>query len=145
MVVILTAADFPEIRAAIDVTIDIANLPDAVIALDINLGRATEWVVARNPVAASYAGAVDATSRAIRRACVLATAAILAPTVPWLTSETFMNRTSYKRQETDLGTLVADLWTQANDQIQLSLPVEEQATVGGGKPFFTVASGRRGW
>jgi hypothetical protein len=145
MVAILAVGDFPEIRAALDVSLDITNVPDAVIALDIYLGRATEWVVDHNPAAASYVGAVDAPSRALRRACILATAALIAPSVPWLVQEAFENQHSYKRQVMDLGMLVADLWSQANDQINLSLPLDEAATTGGGKPFFTTASGRRGW
>lgn len=143
MVDILSPADFPEIRATLDVSLDVSNLPDATIALDINLGRATEWVISQNPDAANYAGAVDAQSRAIRRACVLATAALIAPTLPWLVQETYTNRFGYKRQETDVGTLVADLWTQAGEQIKLSLP-EVTTPVYGGKPFFIAVCGRRG-
>ena len=144
---ILTPADFWEIRASLDVTLDGASLPDALIAADIHLGRATEWVVTQNPDAANYAGAVDARSRAVRRACVLATAALLAPRVPWLIQETFGVRASYKRQETDIGMLVSDLWSQAHEQIQISLP-EGAATTssgGGGKPFFTTAKARPTW
>jgi hypothetical protein len=145
MAAILAATDFPEVRAALDVSLDITNLPDDVIALDIYLGRATEWVISRNAAAAAYVGAVDAASRAIRRACILATAALVAPSLPWLSQETYENQHSYKRQEVDLGSLVADLWSQANDQIEASLPVDERAVSGGGKPFFTTAKGRRGW
>jgi hypothetical protein len=143
MVDILTASDFPEIRATLDVSLDITNLPDAVIALDIYLGRATEWVMSRNPAAETYTGAVDATSRAIRRACVLATAALIAPSLPWLTQETYENQIGYKRVAVDLNSLVADLWSQASAQMDLSLPTDD-APVYGGKPFFTTAKGRRG-
>lgn len=143
---ILTPADFWEVRAALDVTLDVGSLPDVIIGADIHLGRATEWVVSQNPEAANYAGAVDARSRAVRRACVLATAALLAPHVPWLTQETFGVRASYKRQEVDVGMLVSDLWSQANEQLQASLPPELATTTsGGGKPFFTVARARPGW
>lgn len=144
MVQIIAVADFPEVRAALDVSLDITNLPDSVIALDIYRGRATDWVISRNPAAASWSGSVDAPSIAIRRACILATAALLAPSLPWLIQETFEHQVSYKRQETDLQMLVSDLWSQANAQIDLSLPDDGVVTTGGGKPFFTVARGRRG-
>lgn len=142
---IITLADFPEIRAALDPTLDASNLPDSVIDLDIYRGRAEEWVISRNPAAASYAGAVDGYSRAMRRAAVLATAAYLAVNPPQLLTETFGQKYSYRRAEVKTQDLAADLWAAANDQITLSLPPDAATpNYGGMRPFFVTATGRRG-
>ena len=73
---ILTAADHPAVRAAVDISLTTANLPDATIALDIYAVAAVQDVVDRYPTAASVV--VAATQLKITRAAVYFCAARLA-------------------------------------------------------------------
>lgn len=78
MAPILTSADFPAIRAALDTELDTNSLTDAVIALDIYSGAADQDVLALDPDAESRIGE-DANR--IQRAAVFFCAARLAPVV----------------------------------------------------------------
>jgi endonuclease/exonuclease/phosphatase (EEP) superfamily protein YafD len=144
---VLTPADYPQIRAAIDATLTPKTLPDSTIAMDIYSGRAEDWVQAHSP--AAYAAYVDPPATpvdvALHRAAIFATAALIATAQPLLVTETFGGQYSYRRNERDPATLVGDLWTLANEQIGLAggeTPVPQSP--GGGKPFFTLAYGGRG-
>lgn len=73
---ILATADYPAIRAAVDISLTTANLPDATIALDIYAGAAVRDVIDRYPGAAAVT--VAATQLKITAAAVYFCAARLA-------------------------------------------------------------------
>lgn len=81
---LLTAADYPTVRAALDTSLDATALPDGVIGMTIYQGRAEALVMARDPQWATRSG--DALEW-LRRAAIAYTAAFLAPAVPTLASE----------------------------------------------------------
>lgn len=82
---LLTAAEYPSIRRAIDPSLDTTLLPDAVIADPIYLGEAERVILARAPESAT---ADDPELTAFVRACIYLTAALIAPALPYMTSET---------------------------------------------------------
>jgi hypothetical protein len=80
---ILTSADWPAVRAALDTELDTNSLTDAVIALNIYSGAADQDVLALDPDAETRTG--EAANR-IQRAAVFFCAARLAPVVLQVTS-----------------------------------------------------------
>lgn len=71
---LLTAADYPEVRAAIDVTLDDTSLDDTTVGRSIFVARAEEWVASRT---------VDTGAHA-KRAVIFKLAALLTLSVPSL-------------------------------------------------------------
>ena len=71
---LLTAADYPEVRAAIDVTLDDVTLDDVVIGRSIFATRAEEWVASRT----------DDTGAHAKRAVIFKLAALVTLSVPSL-------------------------------------------------------------
>lgn len=75
---ILTSADWPAVRAALDTELDTNSLTDAVIALNIYSGAADQDVLALDPDAESRIGE---DGNRITRAAIFFCAARLAPVV----------------------------------------------------------------
>ena len=141
---ILAFADYPAVRAAVDVSLTTANLPDATIALDIYAGAAVRDVTDRYPGAAAVTTPAS-TQLKITAAAVYFCAARLAIPLAGVivsslsvsTRDQGFSRPPYngeKRRE--------DLLALAEDELADILePAEETPN----RPtMFTVASGTRG-
>ena len=135
---LLSAADYPAIRAAIDVSLTARVLPDSVIGLPIYVDAAEAEVLARDPLAATRTGGE---LQHIQNAAVLLTAALLAPALPGYTAEDF-SEYSYQRK-TDWATRAAELRKRAEAELAAVLEPENPTTAS--KPtMFTTAPGTRG-
>jgi len=135
---LLSAADYPAIRAAIDVSLTARVLPDSVIGLPIYVDAAEAEVLARDPLAESRTGAA---LQHVTNAAVLLTAALLAPALPGYTAEDF-SEYSYQRK-TDWATRAAELRKRAEAELAAVLEPENPTTAS--KPtMFTTAPGTRG-
>lgn len=111
---ILTSADFPEVRAALHMSITTDHLPDATIALPIYQTRAENEIVRRDPEAESRTG--DEAEK-VRQATVLLLAALIAPAMEMLTSETIPGGGyRYQKPEVDWKTK-AQLLRESADSI----------------------------
>ena len=138
---ILSSADYPAIRAALDVSLTAQQLPDATIAQDIFEGAAEADVIKRVPTAESLTG--NDLAR-VKRAAVWLTAAYLAPSVVRLTSLSVQTRDlSYSRQTFDPDEKAAELRARAEREFGMLLA---PAAVTPSRPtMFTTVGGRRGW
>lgn len=136
---ILTAADYPAIRAAIDTSLTPEDLPDGVIGLDIYAGDAQREVRRRVPGAEELAGDEAAEARA---AAVLLCAALLVPAVPQIVGESHGDDT-YSRKLADPATLAAELRARALDKLA-ALVTPDQAPERHRPTLFRTAGGRRG-
>lgn len=135
---LLTTADYPAIRAALDVSLTARDLPDSVIGLAIYVGAAEAEVLVRDPLAASRTGAEQ---QHLVNAAVFLTAALLAPALPDLTSEHFAEY-SYNRN-VDWLARAADLRRRFEAELAAVLAPDDAATYN--RPtMFTAASGTRG-
>jgi hypothetical protein len=134
---ILTTAEYPAIRAAIDVSLTSKQLPDTIIGLDIYKGRAESEVIRVYSTAETETDPEKISH--ITNAAVLIAASLLVKSVPFLTRETFGNY-QYQRARIDLDVLAANLRAQADDELaQLtSTDITENMPT-----FFTVAPGYR--
>lgn len=140
----LTAAEYPAVRAAIDVSLDASNLPDAVIALPMYADDAERWVVEQNPLAPTYTAGSDEFLKT-QVAAIYACAALILPAVPNLTSESFSQAERYTREAIDVTAMQATLWARARSAIRGVLVVEPDTTIRPPVRFlFTTAKGRRG-
>jgi hypothetical protein len=108
----LTVAEFPAVRAAIDISLDASALPDEVVGLPTYAGEAERWVLAADPASVLYAPGTDQYDAA-KAAAIFACAAMLAQAVPILTGETWGQAYRYTRKDVDLATLEAALWDRA--------------------------------
>lgn len=112
----LTPAEFPGVRAALDITLAAGNLPDAIIALPQYKGEAEFWVLGADPLAATYLPGSEAYERA-RVAAIYACAALLVPALPILTAETWGEVYRYTRKEFDPIKLQDALWQRARSTL----------------------------
>lgn len=138
---ILSASDYPAIRAALDVGLNEAQLPDATIGQDIFLGAAEAELLLRVPDAASKTG--DDMSRVVR-ALVWLTAALLAHSVVRVTSLSVQTRDlSYSRQTFDPDAKAAELRSRAD--VEIAALLEPSSTAAMMPTMFALATGGRGW
>lgn len=107
---ILSAADYPDVRRALDATLDARLLPDSVLDSPIYLGEAERRVIARLPGAAALTGADAITTRV---ATVFILAALVAPVVPLITREQDKDY-SYQRAEMDWSGRASQLLADAD-------------------------------
>jgi len=137
---ILSSADYPAIRAALDVSLNAQQLTDATIGQDIFVGAAEAELLRRVPDAASRMG--DDLKR-VERALVWLTAALLAHSVVRITSMSVQTRDlSYSRQSFDPERKAAELRGRAEAEIVMLLTPGEATP---SRPtMFTVAAGYRG-
>ena len=133
----LTAAEYPSIRAALDVGLDDEALPDSIIELPIYSGAAELEILRRVPDLYTKSG-VD--KRKCINAMILLTAAYLAPAMPQITSET-LGDVSRSYQSIDWLKFAAELRGRADGTI-VELTTGARAAI---PTLFSVASGRRGY
>jgi hypothetical protein len=132
---LLSSTDFPAIRAAIDLSLDEATLPDDVIWLDIYVGEAERYVASQT---------AD-TGQNAKNAVVYWAASLIAPSVPQLTGERDTLGESYQRKVEDVAELVARLRAKAAEQIDIANEVDPELLTTANRPtFFALASGTRG-
>lgn len=139
----LTNAEYPAVRAAIDISLDPTNLPDDVIALPVYAGEAEQWVLAMNPLAGTYTTG-SAEYLRMQVAAIYACAALVAPSVPVITGETFGQDHRYTRKDVDMAALAEKLWERARSAINAVIGVTEADSRPPRRFIFTRASGRRG-
>jgi hypothetical protein len=137
--VLVTTAQYPAVRAAIDVTLTTDEVPDGVIGLTIFAGKAERDAIARatNGVAIVASTSGDDFDR-LRDVAILLCAALLVPALPQLTSESVGQADySYRVQGVDPLKRAAQLRAEATALL---------ATLNGtyGIPTqFTLATGGR--
>jgi len=137
-VTLLSSDDYPAIRAAIDVSLDSALLPDTIIALDLYIGAGQRDVLAIDPLAETRMG--DDLLHA-QTAAILFTAARLCGAVPQITRERFPDH-EYQRQDMDAEARAATLRTHASSELDAYLDPGD--LVSDRPTRFTTAAGRRG-
>ena len=135
---LLYEADYPAVRAALDVQLTSRELPDSVIGLPLYVGAAEAEILVRDPLAATRTGAAW---QHIVNATVLLTAALLAPALPAITSERF-SEYSYDR-DVDWLALAAALRRRAETELAFVL-TPTAPTVASRPTIFAVATGTRG-
>jgi len=135
---LLSAADYPAIRAAIDVSLTARVLPDTIIGLPIYVDAAEAEILLRDPLAESRTGAA---LQHVTNAAVLLAAALLAAAMPAYTAETFSDY-SYQRK-IDWAARAAELRQRAEAELAAVLAASAPTTYQ--RPtMFSVASGTRG-
>lgn len=143
MAELLTVAEYPAIRAMIDVTLTARALPDSVIGLTSYAGEAVAWVLAEQPEATTYAVGTDEHT-AVQRAAIYACAALLVPAIPIITSEAYGNAFRYTREKYDPAVLAASLWEKAREAVSKTKEDEISTATGPSRFFFGTLKGRRG-
>lgn len=133
---LLTSADYPAIRAALDTSLDATLLPDAIIALPTFLGAAELEVAQRDPAAGTRTG--DDLAR-VKLAVVYLCAANLAPSVPRLTSSD-AGDSRFTLAVADWEALAQILRGRADEQLRIVLG----NGTGRGGGHFGLARGQRG-
>lgn len=137
---LLDAADWPAVRAAIDVDLSDTQLPDVTIELDIYAGAADADVLELHPTAEAETGA---NLLRVKRAAVFFCAARLVPVVVRLTAATVQARDlSYSRNLYDPAKRVEELKAMAIEEINEVLTPSAETPE---RPvMFKRAPGRRG-
>ena len=135
---LLTSANWPEVRAALDVSLTTRQLPDAVIAYDLYSGRAMRRVLEQAPTAESMTG--DSLLRC-KNAAIFYTAAFLAPAIPNITRKNIgdVDQSFDIDWEARAATLLA---AAAAELAEVLTPSETAPAM---PRMFAVASGYRGW
>ena len=132
----LSAADYPSIRAAIDISLSEGSLPDGIIALPIYSGQAEQTVLAFVP----DADAADADRQAhLHNAAMLFCASSLVFAIPSFTREQGPEFEA-EIQRVKPETLAGDLRARAQAELEAGA-AGEISTV---PVMFTVARGSRG-
>ena len=135
---LLESADWPAVRALLDVGLTADVLPDATIERDVFWGAAEREVLRLDPDALARTGDE---LKAARSAAMAFLAASLAPSVPRLTRED-TDGYSYTADVAKWDALAASLRARATREIGAYLEEDDSAIR---RPtFFAAASGRRG-
>lgn len=116
---LLDASSFAQIRAALDLSLDAASLPDDLIQQPIYGPAAEAEVLERDPNAAGYLEGTAAKQRAIN-AAVFLTAAYLAPSLPAISQEK-LGDWQMSQTPPDLTVLAASLRARAAREISLNV------------------------
>lgn len=136
---ILTTADYPAIRAALDVGLNEAQLTNATIGQDIFVGAAESELLRRVPDAASKVGE---DLKRVKRALVYLTAALLAHSVVRVTSMSIQTRDlSYSKQTFDPDEKAAELRGRA--EVEIAALVSPNTTTPEMPRMFTLAGAYR--
>ena len=136
---ILTAAEFPSVRRAIDPTLTERELPDSTIADEVYQTRAEDAVLARDPAAATRTDADQ--KRRVRLAAILFLAAELVTAVPTLRGRS-IGRYSEQREVEPPAVRASRLRARAHGELDLLLG--KSAAAAAGAALFTTAAGGRG-
>jgi hypothetical protein len=139
---ILAPADYPQIRAALDLTLTAKQLPDATIALPIFLGNAEAEVVVRYPEAAS---ATDEALQHVKNAICYLCAALLAPVVSGLLLQRErIDQWEGQRQVVDWTTRADDLRAAAEQELAALADTDPEPEPEVARPtYFTLAKARK--
>lgn len=111
---LITADEFPAIRAAINIGLDDVGLPDATIALPIYLGAADTEVKRRDPLWVSRTGTE---LRHLKNAVIYFAAARIVLVLARPSSETFGQRYSYKIDQLSASQLASSLESFGDDEL----------------------------
>lgn len=131
--------DYPQIRAAIDLTLDETNIPDTMIEYDIYLARAEEEVTSQDPLWATHM--LDATNNLhMKRAAIFYCARLLIMAVPMMEMEYF-GEYRYHRDVTDWKTIAGNLGALGDSE--LAYVLDSGALTMNLPTMFTAAAGRR--
>lgn len=130
---ILTSADYPAVRSALDIRLDSTILPDSIIAQKTYHIAAELEVKRRDPDAEARTG--DDLTR-VQLATIYLLAAFLAPAVPYVTQQS-LGGSSFSVHDVDWQGRAARLHTLADDLLN---QVTTVTTFG----HFDKAPGRRG-
>ena len=133
----LSPADYPSIRAAIDVSLSAGSLSDDIIALPIYSGYGEQAVLALVPDADT---ATQDRQDHLHTAAILFTAAALALALPAFTRESGPEFNA-EIQRVPPSELAADLRLRAQSEVAAASP---EASLGLVPLTFTVAKGGRG-
>lgn len=137
----VTPGDYPAVRAAIDVSLTAAVLPDDTIGLDVYVGAAEREVRLADPLAESYSGE---NMERVKAAAILLTAAALCPAIPRLTSERFADY-QYGQQAVDWAALAEHLRRRARAELSAITATDPTTRASTQRHrAFAVATGRRG-
>lgn len=138
---LITVNMYPDIRAALDVSLGEAELPNSIIAQRIYAGAARDEVLGRYPTAESETDS-DIVER-LKRAAIYLTAARLCPAVVRITSLTITKSDiNYSKQTFDPEKRAAELRALAEQE--LAEVIEPSADTPQRPTFFSLATGRRG-
>lgn len=135
---LFSSTNYPAVRAAIDVSLDSAMLPDSIIVLDMYAGAGVRDVLNLDPLAASRTG--DELAHATT-AAILFVAARLIGALPQIVKETFPDH-SYERNKVDSSARASELRNLAEAEIDAYLDPGDATSDRPTK--FAVAGGRRG-
>ena len=137
MTILLTVQTYPMIRAALGVLVDSNLLPDSIIQMDLYAGRAQTWVESRDP---SWATRTGADRQHLVNAAVLRCAGLLAPTMPALSSESFLGEYKYDANPVDWDARGQALLAEAENEVQEVIAVTDEEALTSTMPtFFTAA------
>lgn len=136
---LLTNADYPAIRAALEATLPVGALPDVVIGYPIYLAAGMQDVLDRIPTAEALAAAQLARAQ---RAAIYYTAARLALTVPSVTRDQFAE-SSTQFDGASWDAKAAELRRLATIELDGILAVTAPSAEPETPPFFRVAKARR--
>jgi hypothetical protein len=112
-VALFDATEYPQVRALLDITLKVEQLPDEIIALDAFHGDAERDVLTRVPDAESRTGTQ---LRRLVHAALLLCAANLAPALPRLLRDKFADQ-EIQLAPVDMAKRALALQAQAYDEI----------------------------
>ncbi len=136
---ILTSAEYPWIRSAIDINLDEVSLPDATIELPIFLTAAETEVT--DQLTTPYASLDAGDQLRVKLAIAYITAALLVVSLPQFKSERSVDGQTYERTVVDPMLLANILRGRASSELA---QIVNAGVLAAAPVFFTVASGRRG-
>ncbi|MGH2352480.1 MAG: hypothetical protein ACRDJN_12800 [Chloroflexota bacterium] len=111
---LLTSADYPAVRSAIDVDLTAEQVPDTILAQPVYHAAAEAAVLRRVPEAEALTGTQ---LQQASRAAILFCAALLAPAVPALSQESFAD-VSYRLAAVDMSRQAARLLARAEEELE---------------------------
>lgn len=135
---ILSTSSWPAVRAALDVSLNDRQLPDATIGLDIYSGRAVREITARVENATTLTGSDELK---VIAAAVFLTAANIAPAMPSI-MRAESQHLAVQRKEVDWSKRAAELRQAAEEELADLL--EPDTAVAYRPTMMARARGRRG-
>lgn len=138
---LIDADQYDEVRAAIDVSLTSAQVPDSIIGMSVYQGLAERDVIRSYPNAVADMSDTDLAPH-IMRATIFLTASYLAPQIPYVLKENFGNY-SYTRKDADLIALADSLRGLAENE--LAILNNEDLDYSPVPVMFTLAKATRGY
>jgi hypothetical protein len=135
---LIDSSHYPAIRAAIDVSLGPAQLPDAVLALSIYVPAAIDDVLSRDPLAESRSGAELVR---VQNAAVYFAAGRAVPATPVVESQQFADF-RYQRAKVDQAERQRDLFGRAESELAAVLNVVSPDTDARPTVFARAPGGR---